>query len=87
MNSINTFEEDDLDKDTPKVKVRRSSVKDVIKVCPHCFSPSKITNADIFQTEYACTNEECGWTGLLAIEVLQEDYKEFQEKQKQEKQK
>ncbi|MCG3222382.1 MAG: hypothetical protein H7641_13465 [Candidatus Heimdallarchaeota archaeon] len=86
MAYINSFEEDDFDKDIPDVKVRRSSIRDVLKVCPVCFSPAKIENANIFMVIFACTKEGCGWSGPVAIEVNQDDYNDFFEKQKESKQ-
>ncbi|MHA2256102.1 MAG: hypothetical protein ACXAAM_08525, partial [Candidatus Heimdallarchaeaceae archaeon] len=78
MTAINSVEEDDfdedfLDEDFPDVKIKRRSVSGVIKVCPVCFSPAKIENADIFMVIYACTKAECGWSGQIAIEVNQDD--------------
>jgi hypothetical protein len=35
---------------------------------------------------YACTKAECGWSGQIAIEVNQDDYDDFFEKQKESKQ-
>lgn len=86
MVSINSFEKDDLDEDIPDVRVRRRSIRESIKVCPVCFSHAKIEKADIFMVIFACTKEECGWSGPVAIEVNQDDYNDFFEKHKESKQ-
>jgi len=93
VKSINSFEKDDdfviddFEEDIPDVKIKRRSFRDVIKVCPICISPAKIEKADIFMVIYTCTREECGWSGPIAIEVDQDDYNDFVEKQKESKQK
>ncbi|MCG3227671.1 MAG: hypothetical protein H7645_12195 [Candidatus Heimdallarchaeota archaeon] len=86
MAFINSFEEDDFEEDIPDVKIKRSSTRDILKVCPVCFSPAKIENATIFMVIFACTKEDCGWSGPIAIEVFQDDYNDFFEKQKESEQ-
>ncbi len=77
MNIINQEKyQDDLDFEEVDVKIKRGSFKGVIKVCPHCFYP--LRNIEHFLSmniKYICTNDDCGWKGALAIEVLVEDYK------------
>ncbi|MHA1686193.1 MAG: hypothetical protein ACTSYD_07240 [Candidatus Heimdallarchaeaceae archaeon] len=61
--------------DQPTLKITRSAFKDVIQVCPLCFSPVRSKGlASNFLTEYACTNPDCGWTGTIVIEVDKEEY-------------
>jgi hypothetical protein len=83
VNSINTSEEYNFAEEDTEVKIRRSSMKEVLTVCPKCFSPTKISTADIFSKEFACTSEKCGWIGSLAIEVQRDDYREFVKKRKE----
>ena len=66
-------EEDVEDQLVPKLT--RRAFKDVIQVCPLCFSPVRSKGlASNFLTEYACTNPDCGWTGTIVIEVDKEEY-------------
>ena len=78
---ITSEEEAFFDELENQPKMKRRSRKDIMTVCPLCFSPSKITNADIFTVYYACTSESCKWEGTLPIEVSKEDYAKFKQEQ------
>ena len=54
-------------------------------VCPVCFYPTKYLPAVFGVPKHLCTNEECGWSGTIAIEVSKEDYENFLEERKKEK--
>ncbi len=55
-----------------------------MSVCPACFHPTKYIPAVFGMPQHSCTNEECGWSGTIAVEVNFEDYKEFVKQQQQE---
>ena len=78
---ITSDEEAFFDELENQPKLKRRFRRDIITVCPLCFSPSKITNADIFTVIYACTDEKCNWEGTIPIEVSKEDYAKFKQKQ------
>ncbi len=58
-------------------KIKRRSIRDVLTVCPICFSPSKPTTEIFIPGHYTCTNKDCGWNGTIPIEVTKEDYEKF----------
>ncbi len=53
-------------------------------VCPVCFHATKYIPAVFGMPQHVCRNEECGWSGTIAVEVSVEDYEEFIKKQQQE---
>ena len=66
-----------------EVVIARRSPKDVVKICPICFSPVRyIGNVFEFILTYECTNPDCGWKGNIVVEISKEDYEEMKEKQK-----
>ena len=73
---------DELSKRDFFPKIKRRSIRDVLTVCPICFSPSKPTTEIFIPGHYTCTNKDCGWNGTMAIEVTKEDYEKFREERK-----
>lgn len=66
-------------------KIKRRSIREVLTVCPICFSPSKPTTEIFIPGHYTCSNKECGWNGTIPIEVNKEDYEKFRKEREQSK--
>jgi len=81
---VNYIPEDEIEEEFPKPSIKKRSIKDVVSVCPSCFYPSKYIPAVFGMPRFSCTNEECDWTGIIAVEVSLEDYQELAQKRKQE---
>ena len=66
-------------------KIKRRSIREILTVCPICFSPSKPTTEIFIPGHYTCSNKECGWNGTIPIEVTKEDYEKFMKEREQTK--
>ncbi|MHA1304376.1 MAG: hypothetical protein ACTSQE_01015 [Candidatus Heimdallarchaeaceae archaeon] len=65
-------------KDSSKPEVKKKNLREVVEVCPQCFSILKRTPQIFdFNQNFHCSNEDCGWTGSFAIEVNINDYEKF----------
>ncbi len=60
-------------------KIKKRPIRDILTVCPICFSPSKPTTEIFIPGHYTCTDKDCGWSGTIPIEVTREDYEKFRE--------
>ena len=74
MTYIPEIEEDE---EFPKPPIKRRSIKDTVSVCPKCMYPTKYIPAVFGTPQRICTNDDCGWSGTITIEVTREDYEEF----------
>ena len=74
MNYIPKNESDEV---SPSPSIRKRSIKDVVSVCPVCFNPTNYIAAVFGMAQHSCKNEECGWSGTIAVEVSLDDYREF----------
>jgi hypothetical protein len=77
VDSIKRKKKDTQEDTTPKVKIKRGSSDEIVKVCPVCFFPVKIESGFYVMYYFTCSNENCNWQGPTPIEVNLEDYREF----------